>query len=109
MSYFGIGSDYETAAYEQHESGYFEEGNYCGGPSYKTCKHCGEYGFLWTKHQGQWRMTKGGKIHSCLTERAAAKALEFKKKAAAIVAPSIDEINDMLTEAALEDRRKRFS
>jgi hypothetical protein len=73
---FGIGSFYETQAYESAESEYFD--GECSGPRYyppvrKTCKHCGQGGFTWKMHAGNWRMADAsGKIHACLTEKAAA-------------------------------------
>lgn len=73
MSFFGIGSDHETEAYEQNEFGFDDCDFNRYVPQYKSCKHCGETGFLWTKHEGKWRMQKGGKIHACLTDAAKAK------------------------------------
>lgn len=116
MSYFGIGSDYETEAYDQAEMYGFEDCDYRSyAPSYKTCSHCGESGFLWTKHEGKWRMIKNGKIHACLTEAAKAKKkaahashddLIFVKKAPSIQGDDEQTIDDfvdaMLREAELE-------
>jgi len=82
---FGMGSFYETQAYESAESEYFD--GECSGPRYypsvrKTCKHCGQGGFTWKMHAGNWRMVdSSGKIHACLTEKAAANK---KAKAASI-------------------------
>lgn len=123
MSFFGIGSFYETQAYESAESEYFD--GECSGPRnyapiLKTCKHCGKGGFRWKMHAGNWRMADAdGKIHACLTEKAAAKKakaaaktddLVFVKKQSSPYRPDEQTVDDfvdmMLAEMELELMRE---
>lgn len=107
---FGIGSDHETDAYEDYEARGDDEGGYASGPRVVSCKHCHKGGMFWAMVNGKWRMKdEQGNVHSCLTEKAAEKALAFKKKSSAAPQLSLNEINGMLQIAALEDKRDNYS
>lgn len=38
------------------------------GPSFVTCRRCGEGGLLWMETPDQWVLTKGGIRHQCSEE-----------------------------------------
>lgn len=69
-------------------------------PNLQKCKYCGETGFQWKNTPNGWRLAKGNTAHECLK----AKALAFKKKSTAPRLESIQDINDLLREAAQHDK-----
>ena len=42
-----------------------ENGNIPRSISYKVCKHCGQGGLLWGRHNDRWRLFDNGAIHMC--------------------------------------------
>lgn len=125
---FGIGSFYETQAYEdfhsdrndewQERSSFRSRSHARPKAPYITnnyvCKHCNKGGMRWVLIDGKYRMKdRDGNIHSCLTDS----ALVFKKRKAEgapmVLQPedptlSYDEINFLAAEAALLDKKDNF-
>lgn len=108
--------DHEGDAYEsdlRHEERYYdgtEMHRSYSAPKTVSCKYCNQVGFTWTTRKGKWYMQDGrGELHLCRSETAKAKteALVFKKKGDTSL--SIDQINDLLMEAAKLDKQDRFN
>ena len=75
-------------------------------PASVTCKYCKNTGLFWSTHGGKWALkTSSGQLHQCLLEKSKAKKdeLEFKRKVTTNL--SIDQINELLRDAAREDQR----
>lgn len=114
---FGLNSDYETDAYENHERDQWDTDfghTQSYSPRIVTCKHCKKSGFFQAMVEGKWEMkdTKGV-VHQCLTDNArkplSEKQAVTKAKLETVLgtAPSINDINYIMQLAALEDKRDR--
>jgi hypothetical protein len=100
--------DHEGDAYEQQLNAEMDPDYEYNNYTHKSaiCKFCKAGDLFWTTVNGKWALeSRDRKLHRCLVEKAKTKQAElgFKKKES--VTLSIDAINDLLREAAYEDKK----